>query len=88
MLELGAALIGGGLYWWFLTTFPAKSQEDVEKALEIEADNRKTFGFFADWVNTDSWASRKTYEHPVLMRLPWIISVGAGALLIAIELAG
>jgi hypothetical protein len=86
MLATGVGLIVAGLYWLFLTSFRARSEHDVERALEIEEGRKKTFGIFSNWANQGLWAYRATYRHPVLMRLPWIVLLPAGAILVAVDL--
>jgi len=87
MLLIGISLVGTGLYWFFLMPAPCKSQKDVQRSLQREQENKEEWGILAGNLNKFEWAARAQYRHPVVMRLPGVITLLAGALLLVADLA-
>jgi hypothetical protein len=84
VLDGGLALLGAGLVWLLPTLWHARTREDVVDSEQREAELRKEIGFLANGPNQMEWVYRATYRHPVLMRLPGALLVGAGVVLLVI----
>ncbi len=84
MLELGVGMVLGGLGALLYTIGPAKSENDFDESLRRERRNKEEFGIFAGRANQFEWAYRATYRHPVLMRLPGVLLLIAGTVLLVV----
>lgn len=86
MLDLAFPLIIGGLYLLLTTLWPARNEEDVIESELRQADWKKEVGkLIAGNTNKYEWVYRTTYRHPVLMRLPGVILLTAGVIIILLE---
>ncbi len=73
----------GGLYWIYLTTWHAKSEDDVAESYRVERESRNR-SMLASGETQFHWAYRATYRHPVLMRLPGVLQLTVGTVLVVV----
>ncbi len=78
LTALGVALLGGGLYALFMTTFPARSTDEVRRLDEADQRNRRELGVFGRSQSKYLWAAKFTYRHPVAARVPGVLLVIVG----------
>ncbi|MCU0311360.1 MAG: hypothetical protein MUE36_10505 [Acidimicrobiales bacterium] len=84
MLAIGVALIVGGAYWLLTTLIHARSEADVARSDERDQTLRREFGIFSSKARQVEWVYRRTYEHPVLMRVPGCACIATGIFLIVL----
>lgn len=85
MLNLVLPLIGGGLFFLLTTLVHAKNEEDVRNSELKEAEWKKELGVFSGKARQVEWLYRMTYRHPVLMRLPGVVLLAAGLVILLFE---
>jgi hypothetical protein len=84
VLELGIALLVTGLYWAFMTWSGVSTPTEVAESVEFERATVEQMGVLSAKVRQIEVMRRHTGRHPVLMRLPTVVLIGVGAVLIGV----